>query len=54
MERLEGLGKYKKFNDLMGTRNRDLSACRTEPQASTLPRALHYPLENNANLNASS
>jgi hypothetical protein len=25
--RLEGLGKLKKFSDLMGTRNRDLPAC---------------------------
>jgi hypothetical protein len=39
MERLEGLGKLKKFNDLIGTRARDLPACSTAPQPPTLPLA---------------
>jgi hypothetical protein len=36
---LEGLGKLKTFNDLIGTRNRDLSTCSIVPQPTTLPRA---------------
>jgi hypothetical protein len=36
---LEGLGKLKEFNQLIGTRNRDLPACSIAPQPSTLPRA---------------
>jgi hypothetical protein len=37
---LEGLGKLKKSNDLIGTRTRDLPACGIVPQPTTLPRAL--------------
>jgi hypothetical protein len=33
MVRLEGLGKSKQFNDIIGIRTRDLSACNT---ASTI------------------
>jgi hypothetical protein len=36
--RLEGLGKFKKSNDLIGTRIRDLPACSIVPQPTTLPR----------------
>jgi hypothetical protein len=36
--RLEGLGKLKKFNDLIGNRTRDLPACGIVPQPTTLPR----------------
>jgi hypothetical protein len=35
--RLEGLGKLKKSNDLIGTLTRDLSACSIVPQRTTLP-----------------
>jgi hypothetical protein len=34
--RLEGLGKLKKFSDLIGTRNHDLPACSIVPQPTTL------------------
>jgi hypothetical protein len=37
---LEGLRHLKKFNDLIGTRNRDLQAYSILPQPTTLPRAL--------------
>jgi hypothetical protein len=37
--RLEGLGKLKKSNDLIGIRTRDLPACSVVPQPTTLPRA---------------
>jgi hypothetical protein len=37
--RLEGLGKLKKFNDLIGNRTRDLPSCSIVPQATTLPRS---------------
>jgi hypothetical protein len=37
--RLEGLGQLKKFRDHIGTRYRDLLACRIVPQPTTLPRA---------------
>jgi hypothetical protein len=37
--RLEGLGKLKKSNDLIGNRTRDLPACSILPQTTTLPRA---------------
>jgi hypothetical protein len=36
--RLEGLGQLKKFNELIGTRTRDLPACSIAPQLTTLPR----------------
>jgi hypothetical protein len=38
-ERLEGLGKLKKSNDLIGDRTHDLPACSIVPQLTTLPRA---------------
>jgi hypothetical protein len=34
---LDELGKLEKFNDLIGTRTRDLPARGIEPQPSTLP-----------------
>jgi hypothetical protein len=37
--RLEGLGQLKKSNYLIGTRSRDLPACSTVPQPTTLLRA---------------
>jgi hypothetical protein len=37
--RLEGLGKLKKSNDLIGTRTRYLPTCSIVPQPTTLPRA---------------
>jgi hypothetical protein len=37
--RLEGLGQWKKSNDLIGTWTRDLPACSIAPQPTTLPRA---------------
>jgi hypothetical protein len=37
--RLDGLGKLKKSNDLIGNRNRDLPACSVVPQITTLPHA---------------
>jgi hypothetical protein len=42
--RLEGLGKLKKINDVIGTRTRDLPACSIAPQPSTLARV---PYDNN-------
>jgi hypothetical protein len=36
---LEGLGKLKNPNDLIGNRTRDLPACSIVPQQTTLPRA---------------
>jgi hypothetical protein len=36
---LEGLGKLKKSNDLLGIRTSDLPACSILPQPPTLPRA---------------
>jgi hypothetical protein len=36
---LEGLGKLKKFNNLIGNITRDLSVCSEVPQPNTLPRA---------------
>jgi hypothetical protein len=39
--RLEGSGKLKKSNDLIGNRTRDLPACSIVPQPTTLP---HVPL----------
>jgi hypothetical protein len=41
---LEGLGKLKKSNDLIGNRNRDLPACSIVPQPITLPRAQIKPI----------
>jgi hypothetical protein len=35
MMQLEGLGKLKKFNDLIGILNRDLPACSIAPRPST-------------------
>jgi hypothetical protein len=40
--RLEGLRKLKKFH-LIGTRTRDILACSTVPQPTTLPRAPRAP-----------
>jgi hypothetical protein len=37
MVRMEELGKLEKKNHLTGTRTRDLPACSTVPQATTLP-----------------
>jgi hypothetical protein len=37
--RLKGLGKLRNFYDLIGTRTRDLPACRIAPQPSTIPHA---------------
>jgi hypothetical protein len=37
---LEGLGQYKKTNDLSGNRTRDFPACSIVPLPNTLPRAL--------------
>jgi hypothetical protein len=37
--RLEGLGKFKNSNDLIGNRRRGLPAYSTVPQKTTLPRA---------------
>jgi hypothetical protein len=34
---LQGLGKFKKFKDLIGTRTSDLIVCSIAPQPSTLP-----------------
>jgi hypothetical protein len=39
MVRLEGLGKLKRFNDLIGNRTHNIRACSIVPQPSTLPRA---------------
>jgi hypothetical protein len=44
----EGLGKFKKFNDLTGKRIRDLPLCTIVPQPTTLQRD---PKENNNNNN---
>jgi hypothetical protein len=38
--RLEGLGKLKKSNNVLGNRTCDLPACSIVPQPTTLPRAL--------------
>jgi hypothetical protein len=38
MARLEGLGKLKELNDLMGTRTRDLPICSIAHQPTTLQR----------------
>jgi hypothetical protein len=35
MVRLEGLGKWEKYNDIIGTETRDLLACSIAPQLST-------------------
>jgi hypothetical protein len=40
--RLEELGKLKKFNDLIGNRTRNLTACSIVPQQMTLQRAPIY------------
>jgi hypothetical protein len=40
MVRLEGFGRFNKFNDLIGTRARDFPACRIAPQQSTLTRVV--------------
>jgi hypothetical protein len=34
---LDGVGKQKKFKDLIGNRNRNLPACSIVPQINTLP-----------------
>jgi hypothetical protein len=39
MVRLEGLGKLKTVNGLIGIRNRDLPACSIALESSILPRA---------------
>jgi hypothetical protein len=36
--RLEGLGQWENFNDLIGNRTRDLPACSIAPQPTTLLR----------------
>jgi hypothetical protein len=36
--RLEGLGKLKESNDIIGNRTRDLPACSIVSQSTTLPR----------------
>jgi hypothetical protein len=36
---LEGLGKLKKFNYLIGNRTHNLPACSIVPQLTTLPHA---------------
>jgi hypothetical protein len=36
---MQGLGKLKQYNDLIGTRTRDLPACNIAPKPCTLPRA---------------
>jgi hypothetical protein len=36
--KLEGLGQLKKSNNFMGNQTRDLPACSTVPQPTTLPR----------------
>jgi hypothetical protein len=43
--RMEGLGKLKKFSDLIESRTLDLPACRIAPQPSTLPRAPKFSFE---------
>jgi hypothetical protein len=45
MVRLDGLGKMKEFNDLIGTRTRDLPACSTVPQQTMLQRAPQNKVE---------
>jgi hypothetical protein len=40
--RLEGLGQLKKFSDLNGNRNRDLTACSIVPQPSTEIKSLYW------------
>jgi hypothetical protein len=42
--RLEGLGKLRKFDDLIRNRTNDLQACNTAPQPTTLPRATYVVL----------
>jgi hypothetical protein len=37
--RLEGYGQFKKCNDLVGNRTRELPVCIKVPQQTTLPRA---------------
>jgi hypothetical protein len=37
--RLEGLGELKISNDLVGNQTRELPACSTVPEPTTLPRA---------------
>jgi hypothetical protein len=37
--RLEGLGKLKKYNDLIENRTHDLPVCSTVPERTTVPRA---------------
>jgi hypothetical protein len=39
--RLEGLGKMRKSNNLIGIRTRKLPACSIVPQPTMLPRASH-------------
>jgi hypothetical protein len=39
--RLEGLGQLKKSNDFKGNQIRNLPACSTVPQPTTLPRTLY-------------
>jgi hypothetical protein len=43
--RLQGLGKLKKFNDLIGNRTRDLPAYTIIPQTTTLPGEPICPYE---------
>jgi hypothetical protein len=39
--RLEGLGKLKKYSNIIGIRTRELAARSIKPQRTTLPRAPH-------------
>jgi hypothetical protein len=50
--RLEGLGKMKKFSDLIGTEILDVQACSIVPQPTILPRVplLRYILGTKMNL----
>jgi hypothetical protein len=47
--RLEGLGKLKKSNDLIGIRTRDLPACNIVLEATALPLALEKVEKENPN-----
>jgi hypothetical protein len=50
MVQLEGLGKFKKINGLIGTRTRDLPACRiaTQPLAHEMEK--YFPLHMTKNI----
>jgi hypothetical protein len=44
---LEGFGKLKKFNNLIGNRTRDLAACSIVPQPTTLSLGSQTTLASN-------